>query len=64
MKQQTQPITGRIVVTHQGPSGIVAKVNGKTTHFQGREDLFRAAVLLAERSDKAEEVHPPPVKGV
>ena len=64
MKQQTQPITGRIVVTHQGPSGIVAKVNGKTTHFQDREDLFRAAVLLAERSVEAEKVHPPPVKGV
>ena len=48
MKQQTQPITGRIVVTHQGPSGIVAKVNGKPTHFRDREDLFRTAVLLAE----------------
>ena len=48
MKQQTQPITGRIVVTHQGPSGIVAQVNGEVTHFQDREDLFRAAVLLAE----------------
>ena len=33
MKQQTQPITGRIVVTHQGPSGIVAKVNGKARLF-------------------------------
>ena len=64
MKQQTQPITGRIVVTHQGPAGIVAKVNGKTAHFQDREELFRAAVLLAERSAKAENVHPPPIKGV
>jgi len=64
MKQQTQPITSRIVVTHQGPSGIVANVNGKTTMFQDREDLFRAAVLLAERSTKAQKVHPPPVKGV
>ncbi len=64
MKQQTQPIIGMIVVTHQGPSGIVAKVNGKTTLFQGREDLFRAAVLLAERSVKPQKVHPPSVKGV
>ena len=64
MKQQTQPITGRIVVTHQGPSGIVAKVNGKATMFQDREDLFRAAVLLAERSTNAQNPHPPPVKGV
>lgn len=64
MKQQPQPITGRIVVTHQGPSGIVATVNGKATTFRDREDLFRAAVLLAERSAKAQNVHPPPVKGV
>ena len=64
MKQQTQPITGRIVVTHQGPSGIVAQVNGQVTHFQDREDLFRAAALLVERSVKAEKVPPPPVKGV
>ena len=64
MKQQTQPITGRIVVTHQGPSGIVARVNGKATLFQDREDLFRAAVLLADRSVEAKKVHPPPVKGV
>ena len=64
MKQETQPITGRIVVTHQGPSGIVAKVNGKATTFRDREDLFRTAVLLAERSAKAQKVHPPPVKGV
>ena len=64
MPQQTQPITGRIVVTHQGPSGIVAKVNGKATTFRDREDLFRTAVLLAERSADAQKVHPPPVKGV
>jgi hypothetical protein len=64
MKQQPRPITGRIVVTHQGPSGIVARVNGKATMFQDREDLFRAAVLLAERSAKAKNPHPPPVKGV
>ena len=64
MKQQTQPIIGRIVVTHQGPEGIVAKVHGKATHFQDREALFRAAVLLAERSINAQHVHPPPVKGV
>ena len=64
MKQQTQPITDRIVVTNQGPAGIVAKVNGKTTMFQDREDLFRAAVLLAERSAKAQRVYPPPAKGV
>ena len=64
MKQQTQPITGRIVVTHQGPSGIVANVNGRTTTFRDREELFRAAVLLAERSTEAQKVHPPPVKGV
>ena len=64
MKQQTQPITGRIVVTHQGPSGIVAQVNGEVTHFQDREDLFRAAVQLAERSIDARKVPPPPVKGV
>ena len=64
MKQDKRPITGRIVVTHQGPSGIVAKVNGKVTTFRDREDLFRAAVLLAEGSAKAKKVHPPPVKGV
>jgi len=64
MKQQTPPIIGRIVVTLQDPSGIVAEVNGKATLFQGREDLFRAAVLLAEKSVEAEKVHPPPVKGV
>jgi hypothetical protein len=64
MKQQTQRITGRIVVTHQGPSGIVAKVNGKVTTFRDREDLFRAAVLLAERSAMAKNMHPPPVEGV
>jgi hypothetical protein len=49
MKQHTEPITGRIVVTHQAPSGVVAKVNGKATLFRNREALFRAAVLLAER---------------
>jgi hypothetical protein len=43
-----KPITGRIVVTHQGPSGIVAKVNGEVRHFRDREALFRAAALLAE----------------
>ena len=43
-----KPITGRIVVTHQGTSGIVAKVNGKARHFRDREALFRAAALLAE----------------
>ena len=64
MKQHTKPITARIVVTHQGPSGIVAKVNGKATLFRDRKDFFRAAVLLAERSVKAEKVPPPPVKGV
>ena len=48
MKQRIKPITGRIVVTHQGPSGIVAKVNGKTKLFRDRTALFRAAVLLAE----------------
>ena len=64
MKQQAQPIIGRIVVRHQSPSGIVAQVNGEATLFQDRENLFRAAVLLAERSAEAEEVHPPPVKGV
>ena len=64
MNRHTKPITGRIVVTRQGPSGIVAKVNGKARLFQDRKDLFRAAVLLAERSVKAEKVHPPPVKGV
>jgi hypothetical protein len=64
MKQDNRPITGRIVVTHQGPSGIVAKVNGKAMTFQDREDLFRAAVLLAEGNADAQKVHPPPVKGV
>ena len=63
MKKQDQPITGRIVVTHQGPSGIVAEVNGKPAHFRDREDLFRAAVLLAESSVGAEKAHLPPVKG-
>jgi hypothetical protein len=64
MKQLTQPITGKIVVTHQGPSGIVAKVNSRTTTFRNREDLFRAAVLLAEGSADAQKAQPPPVKGV
>ena len=64
MNRQTKTIIGRIVVTHQDPSGIVAEVNGEVTHFQDREDLFRAAVLLAERSGEAEQAHPPPVKGV
>ena len=64
MKPQNQPITSRIVVTHQGPTGIVAQVNGKPTHFQDLEALFRAAVLLAERSAKDEKPHPPPDKGV
>ena len=64
MKQQPPPITDKIVVTHQGPSGIVAKVNGKATTFRDREDLFRAAVLLAEGSADAQNPHPPPVKGV
>ena len=63
MKQQHPPITGRIVVTHQGPSGIVAQVNGKPTHFLDREDLFRTAALLAESSVEAEKAHPPPAKG-
>jgi hypothetical protein len=57
MKQQSQPITDRIVVTHQGPSGIVAKVNGKATLFRDREALFRAAVLLAERKTEHERDH-------
>ena len=43
-----KPITGRIVVTHQSPSGIVARVNGKVRRFRDREALFRAAALLAE----------------
>ena len=64
MKQENPPITGRIVVTHQGSSGIVAQVNGQPAHFRDREDLFRAAVLLAESSVEAEKVHPPPAKGV
>ena len=49
MKQHTKPIVGRIVVTHQGSAGIVAKVNGSATVFPNRETLFRAAVLLAGR---------------
>jgi hypothetical protein len=57
MRQHTTPITGRIVVTHQGPSGIVAKVNGKATVFRNREALFRAAVLLAERKVEHERDH-------
>ena len=57
MKQQTQLITGRIVVMHQGPAGIVAKVNGKATVFHNREALFRAAVLLAERKAEHELDH-------
>jgi hypothetical protein len=57
MTQQTQPITGRIIVTHQGPSGIVARVNGKATVFRNREALFRAAVLLAERNTEHERDH-------
>ena len=64
MKQQTKPIIGRIVVTHESPLGIVAKVNGRARHFQDREDLFRAAVLLAERSVGGARVHPPPAEGV
>ena len=64
MKQQAQAVIGRIVVTHQGPLGIVAQVNGKAVTFRDREDLFRAAVLLAEGSADAQKVHPPPVKGV
>ena len=63
MNRQTKTIIDRIVVTHQDPSGIVAEVNGEVTHFQDREDLFRAAVLLAERSVEGKRVHPPPVKG-
>ena len=63
MKQHTTPITGKIVVTQQSPSGIVAEVNGKTTFFQDRESLFRTAVLLAESSIRAEDAHPPPKKG-
>ena len=63
MTQQPRPITGRIVVTHQGPSGIVAKVNGQIMTFRDREDLFRAAVLLAEGGADAQKA-PPPVKGV
>jgi hypothetical protein len=57
MTQQTLPITGRIVVTHQDPSGIVAKVNGKATVFPNREALFRAAVLLAEGKVEHERDH-------
>ena len=63
MNQQHPPITGRIVVTHQGPSGIVAQVNGTPVHFRDREDLFRAAVLMAESSIDAEKEHPSPSKG-
>ena len=64
MKQQTQPITDRIVVTHEGPTGIVARVNGKVTHFQNREDLFRTAVLLTDTSARAEQARPPRIGGV
>ena len=64
MKQESQSITCRIVVTHQGPAGVVAKVNGKAMAFQDRQDLFGAAVLLAEGSADAQKAHPPPVKGV
>ena len=45
---RTEPIIGNIVVTHQGSSGVVARVNGEVRHFRDREALFRAAVLLAE----------------
>ena len=48
MNRRTKPITGRIIVIHQGPSGIVAKVDGKERLFRDRTALFRAAVLLAE----------------
>ena len=64
MKPQNQPITNRIVVTHQAPTGIVARVNGRLTHFQDREDLFRAAVLLAGRTPRDEKPQAPPDKGV
>ena len=57
MKQHTKAITSRIVVTHQGPSGIVARVDGKATRFRDREALFRAAVLLAERKAEHERDH-------
>ena len=63
MKQQSHPITCRIVVTHPGPAGIVATVSGRITHFRNREDLFRAAVLLAEASAKSEQAHPTCVEG-
>ena len=50
------PRIATISVLYQGPSGIVAKVNGKATLFQDREDLFRAAALLAESCTGAETV--------
>ena len=57
MKQHTKHIVGRIVVIHQGSSGIVAKVNGRATVLRDREALFRAAVLLAERTIEHERDH-------
>jgi hypothetical protein len=48
MDRHTKRIMGRIVVIRQGPSGIVAKVNGTARLFRDRESLFRAAVVLAE----------------
>ena len=57
MKQHAKPIVGRIVVTHQGSSGIVAKVNGRATVFRNRKALFRTAALLAERKIEHERDH-------
>ena len=59
MNRHTKPVTGRIVVTHQGPSGIVAKVNGKARLFHDRDALFRAAVLLAEGKPDHDRDHEP-----
>ena len=57
MNRRTIPIAGRIVVTHQSPSGIVAKVNGEAKLFRDRTALFRAAVLLAERKTDHDRDH-------
>jgi hypothetical protein len=46
--EKNRPIVATIVVTHQLPRGIIAKVNGQAQWFPNLAALFRTALTIQD----------------
>ena len=51
--EDNRPITGSIVVMHNLPRGILARVNGQVRWFPDLAAVFRAALTLLDREHQA-----------